>query len=622
MRAFFTAIVVVFIAIAASACKEEGTIKVHRLTFKGVKQVDESRLKGALATRQSSRIPRGRKYFFDRTRFDADLKRIQAFYADRGYPDARVVGFDVKLNPKQDAVDLTVTIDEGQPVRIASIDFTGFDVIPPSHLIELEKTAPVKVGQPRDRQLVLTTHGMALNELKDHGYPYGQVATSETTVEGDAHQVSLTFDAQPGKMAHVGSVSIAGNKAVSERVIERELSFKQGDLFSRTTIQESQRRLYGLELFQFATIQPQEQEAQPDDLPMKVTVAEGKLHRLNFGVGYGSEEKARVDAEYHHVNFLGDARSAGAHVRYSSLDRGVRLDFNQPYFFAPHFSLGGEGQDWYTYTPAYRSIVTGAKATLTHRANANTSWSIFLNSEHDNSQVTPGVLSDPLQRTSLIALGLNPLTGEQVGTLNSAGLDFQHSTADNLLNAHHGYELAFHVEQAGKILPGTFNYYAVSGDARHYLPLKDTVTLASRVQLGNLRPGGNSANNVPFSKRFFLGGATSIRGWGRYEVSPLAEGLPIGGDSMFAWSEELRAILHGNLGAVLFMDSGNVWLNSWDIKLGDLRYSMGPGLRYQTPIGPIRVDFGYQLNPTPELLVNGVPQTRRWRVHFSIGQAF
>src|SRR5262249_60424083 len=100
----------------ASGCKEEGTITVHTLSFNGVKAVDESRLKDALATRQSSKIPWGRKSFFDRSRFDADLKRIQAFYADRGYPDARVSGFDVKLNDKQNAVDLTLTIAEGEPV--------------------------------------------------------------------------------------------------------------------------------------------------------------------------------------------------------------------------------------------------------------------------------------------------------------------------------------------------------------------------------------------------------------------------------------------------------------------------------------------------------------------------
>src|SRR6266567_8333085 len=104
---------------------------VHGHRVKGVKARAESRLKSALATHQSSRIPWGKKYFFDRSRFDADLKRVQAFYADRGYPDARVTGFDVKLNDKQDEVDLTVTISEGDPVRVASIDFAGFEAIPP-----------------------------------------------------------------------------------------------------------------------------------------------------------------------------------------------------------------------------------------------------------------------------------------------------------------------------------------------------------------------------------------------------------------------------------------------------------------------------------------------------------
>ena len=91
---------------------------------------------------------------------------------------------------------------------------------------------------------------------------------------------------------------------------------------------------------------------------------------------------------------------------------------------------------------------------------------------------------------------------------------------------------------------------------------------------------------------------------------------------MIAFSEELRATLRGNLGGVLFLDAGNVWADSFGFKLGDLRYAIGPGLRYQTPVGPIRLDLGYQLNPTPDLIVNGSPQTRRWRLHFSIGQAF
>ena len=189
-----------FLAVAATACKEEGTIKVHGLKFNGVKAVDESRLKDALATKQSSKLPWGKKTYFDRSRFDADRKRIQAFYSDRGYPDARVTGFDVKLNDKQDQVDVTLTIAEGEPVRVAAVVFDGFDVIPQDHLNRLKKGAPLKLGQPRDRQLVVTTHEMALNELKDHGYPYAKVSTHEESGT-DGKQATLTFTAEPGKLA-------------------------------------------------------------------------------------------------------------------------------------------------------------------------------------------------------------------------------------------------------------------------------------------------------------------------------------------------------------------------------------------------------------------------------------
>jgi len=620
MRLPIAAVALVALACTA-ACKETGTIKVHSLSFKGVKAVDESRLKDALATRQSSKIPWGKKYFFDRSRFDADLKRVQAFYADRGFPDARVSAFDVKLNDKQDEVDLTVTITEGEPVLVTSIAFSGFDAIPAAHLDDLKNRVPLKVGRPRDRQLVVSTHEMAVNELKDHGYPYGKVATGEDD-GSDGRQAALTFTAEPGKLAHFGTVDIVGNKSVDEHIIRRQLTFKPGELYQRSVVQDSQRRLYGLELFQFANVEALNQELQPDAVPIRVTVAEGNHQRMNFGVGYGTEEKARVDAEYHHVNFLGGARSAGAHVRWSSLDRGARLDFNQPFFFRPHFSLGVEGQQWYTYTPAYRSTVSGGKLTLTHRQNEHTSWAVSITSEHDSSLITEDAFKNDALRNYFIALGLDPTTREQNGTLNALGFDFQHSTADNLLNAHRGYQLALHAEEAGRLVPGSFNYYAVSADGRHYLPITDKIVFASRLQFGNIRPVGNEPTNVPFAKKYFLGGATSIRGWGRYEVGPLVDGQPVGGNSMIAFSEELRATLRGNLGGVVFLDGGNVWADSFGFKFGDLRYAIGPGLRYQTPVGPIRFDVGYQLNPTPELIVNGSPNFRRWRMHFSIGQAF
>ena len=135
-----------------------------------------------LATKKSSIIPWGKKNYFDRSRFETDLKRIQAFYADRGYPDARVTGFDVKLNDKQDAVELTVTDvggRAGQGCRRRVRRLRRHSGRAPGR--DEERAHRCKVGQPRDRQLVVATHELAVNELRDHGFPYAKVNTQEET---------------------------------------------------------------------------------------------------------------------------------------------------------------------------------------------------------------------------------------------------------------------------------------------------------------------------------------------------------------------------------------------------------------------------------------------------------
>jgi outer membrane protein assembly complex protein YaeT len=501
------------------------------------------------------------------------------------------------------------------------VNFQGFEVIPPDHLEDLRKKMPLSIDEPRDRQEVIGTHELAVNELRDHGYPYSKVTTEETNAPSGT-SVTVTFIAEPGVLAHFGSIEIAGNQSVGNRVIERQVTFKPGDLYRRSVVQDTQRRLYSMELFQFVNVESLNPEQQSDEVRTRVTVAEGKHQRVNFGVGYGTEEKARIDSEYHHVNFLGGARSAGARARYSSLDRGVRLDFNQPYFLNPRQSLGAEAQQWYTYTPAYQSVVSGGKLTLTHKRSPQLSWAASMTSERNVSSIKESVRDDLSLRANLIALGFNPDTLEQAGTLNALGFDLQRSTADNVLNARRGYQLSFHTELGGRILPGTYNYTAASVDGRHYIPVSENIVIANRVQVGGISPAGGDLTQVPFAKKYFLGGAGSIRGWGRFEVSPLTDsGLPIGGNTLFAFSSEARLALRGNLGGVLFLDGGNVWAEGRP-DLADLRYAIGPGLRYQTPIGPVRFDLGYQLNQIEGLVVNGQPQQRRWRIHFSIGQAF
>jgi outer membrane translocation and assembly module TamA len=239
--------------------------------------------------------------------------------------------------------------------------------------------------------------------------------------------------------------------------------------------------------------------------------------------------------------------------------------------------------------------------------------------------IAPETLLDLTLRDDLIALGLDP-TGRTLrggGLLAAVEFDAQRNTTGNILDAKRGYVAALHVEHAGRFLPGAFNYREVTLEGRHYLTIADRVVLANRAKIGAINGPDPIGQHVPFFKRYFLGGSSSLRGWGRFEVAPLSgSGLPLGGHSMLELSSEVRVPIWGNLGGVVFVDAGNAWDDPWRFRLGDLRIDAGPGLRYLTPIGPIRFDVGFQLNPIDGLLVDGKPQRWPLRIHFSIGQAF
>jgi outer membrane protein insertion porin family/translocation and assembly module TamA len=615
--------VVLVFALCAAGCRDEGDIQIKSFKIEGAKAVPEAQLRNALQTKKGSRLPWGRKRYFDRRAFEADLQRIKAFYGDRGFPDARVTSFDVKLDDEQKKVDLTINISEGEPIVVSEIAFEGFDVLERRERGRLRRELPLQDGQPLDRPLALASRERAVNALRDAGYAYAEVTLAEQ--DAGPRRKRVVLRATPGPIAYFGPVEIQGQSSVGENVIRRELMFEPGDKFSRTKMRDSQRSLFELELFEFANIESREnRETQTTEIPMRVTVAEGKHRKVNFGVGYGSEEKARVRVRWDHVNFFGNARHAGFEGKWSSLDRGIKLDYREPYFFSRHFSLGFDGQAWQANEPAFSSNTLGGSMTLRHKANRENEWSVSLTDQYSRSTISNEALEDFSLRDELIALGLDPRSGVQKGTLSAVAFDVQRNTTNNVLDARRGYLVQGHVESAGRWLWGDFNYFAVGVEGRHYFPLiRRRLVIANRVHVATTDPLGDIEANVPFYKRYFIGGAASVRGWGRFELSPLSGfGLPIGGLSMIEGSSELRFPVWGKIGGVAFLDYGNVWTNGWDFNLNELKYAAGPGLRYMTPIGPLRIDLGYQLTPTDDLRVNGELQKRPWRIHFSIGQAF
>jgi outer membrane protein insertion porin family len=627
------AVVLFCLLTGATGCVEgeQSAVRVTSVKFTGVKAVKQGQIKSVLATVQSDKLPWGTKHYFTRQQFEADLKRIVAFYKDRGFPDAKVRSFDVKLNDKQDAVAITINVDEGQPIVVEAIELTGLDSLPPAHVSELKSRLPLQPEAPLDRALAQASREAVLDEAKDHGFPYATVRLTERAGRTERARV-LMLEATTGTLARYGDIEVEGNVAVGDDVVKRQLTFRPNWRFRLGQLQESQRKLYGLETFQFANIEPViKEDEQPEIVPVKVTVTEGKHRKVNFALGYGSEERGRVAIDWRNVNFAGGARTLQLEGKYSALQQGGQINFRQPYVFSPRTSLLASGQSWYRDEPAYDLNTSGGRLTIERTLpppgafsprTSSSSISLSYTGEYQSYQVSDLALRTPEFIKILIALGLDPLNGTAHGLLSSIDFDYHVSTANSSFVTRRGFTFDTHLERAGGVLRGDYDFVETIVEGRAYLALGERGVLALKARGGSIgKPRGNNLQ-VPFYRRYWLGGATSLRGWGRFEVSPLYQGLPIGGHTMVESSAELRVPIWGNLSAVLFADAGNAWNNAWDFNLNDLRYDVGPGLRYLTPVGPLRFDLGYQLKQIPGLLVNGKPEERRFRFHFSIGQAF
>lgn len=592
---------------------------VESLRLIGVEHVNEDRLRAVLATQESSWLPWGTPQYLDLDELAMDLKRIVAFYRDHGFPNAQIVSHDVDLREQEAEAIVTIRVQEGTPLLVGAIELEGFDDLPEDRRAELRNEIPVTVGEPVVYQEVLTGGELAARVLKNHGYPYAEVRVFQQR-DGDA--VTVRYEADPGPLAYFGEIEVSGHASVDDAVIRRKLTYRPGERFSQARLMESQRQLYGLNLFQFANIEVLEDDPPLSEVRTRVTVAEGNHRRVQFSAGYGTEEKLRGEIHWQHANFYGGARTLGLLGRWSALNRGGQMDFVQPYLFHPRLTLALDGHSWFTDEPAFTVHANGGSAAVNGRIDEQTRWTGVVTAEYQSSQIAEEALNDATFFDELIALGLDPVTGEQDGVLVSLGASGQRNTTDSPLDPREGYHVAAQLEQAGGWLPGTYNFLNALVEGRTYWPLGERMVVAGRLRAATISPFG-PVSDVPFFKRYFLGGSTSLRGWGRFEVAPLSPaGLPVGGHSMLESALELRARFAENFGAVAFVDAGNVWSDNWEFGLGDLLYDAGAGLRYYTPIGPVRLDAAWQLTPTDTLQIDGEPQDRRWRIHVSIGQAF
>ena len=588
--------------------------EVRQITFTGNTHFSSGTLRKVMATQQRPLLPPwGRGEPYNPPTLDADILRLKKFYFDRGFLACDVRVTEVQEDTEKQTVRIVIALDEGQPTRVTTVSLEG--TIPPTMptTAKLLALLPLRPEQPINKEDFDRSKALLLTRLHDAGYARAQVIP-RTEVDAEQHTAAVTFTLTPGSETVFGRIDIKGEQQVEEFAIRRQLTIHEGQRVSDKNLNAAADAIYSLGMFQAVTPQALNPEAAGEPLDVEFEVIERKPHGLQFGLGYSTTEGFRTQAEWTHRNLFGGAQQLTLLARIAAIEQKGELKLRLPYFLAPRTSFTqtlfarneheiGPSPGGVEAQPAFDLFSFGTESRVEHRFTDILTGAVGLNfSRNDFSNVDTTALTALEQELA------------EDNTLFVQFVELQRTTSDSVLNPTRGLVLRGRVEHSTTALISDFSFVKLLLEARHYLPLSQRVIFATRLKLGGIDPYGESTD-VPFNVRFFAGGPGSVRGFALNRLGPLnQDGDPIGGMSLIEGSFELRFPLFGEFGAVLFVDFGNVFRSPFTYRLGDLRYAVGPGLRYNTPVGPVRLDVG--------IIVDRRADEDFGRIEFSIGQAF
>ena len=588
----------VLISLTVYSSANQRVVRISKIRIKGAKAVSLKEIKENMATEFPSIKPWITRPEFDEEVLKDDMVRIERLYSKYGYYDAHAT-YKLKYNKERDRVEITINIKEGKPIILEELNLDIRGEIEDRLKKEILESIPIKVGKPFSAVSYQATKGTILDILSANGYP-------KATIEGEAlinrkHKwAHATLIIDPGPLYRFGEITITGNKEVEEEVIRREITFKEGDIYSTKHLSDTQARIFQLGLFSSVVIDTKFNEKQ-HRANINIRVKERKLGTLKIGVGYGTEDLLRGQLVWTQRNLFGGGRKLEASAKLSFITQRFETQFSQPYIAGKRSEFTGSFNLQRDILPSFSSdSITGSAGIKKGFLDVYSAFGTF------NVQISK--LSD-------ISSATEEFIRENNFFLTFFNFGLERNTTDSILNPTRGTLLTTNLETSFKTLGSDVNYLKGFAEARGYKKISKLV-LAKRLGIGFIEPFGTTRRfDIPLFKRFFAGGSTSMRGFPFQKLGPLDENNePVGGNSILLGSFELRFPIYRNFGGVAFLDYGNVFPKEFDIRLDKLKYAVGTGLRYNTLIGPLRIDIGYALNPEPGI--------GRFQFFLSIGQAF
>ncbi len=523
---------------------------------------------------------------FESQVFRADVARIVARYKEMGFFDAAV---DTTIDrSRPGAVRLGIKIVEGEAVRVSRLDLEGFGGVPDMDSTGLRNILLSIPGQPLSKTALEKDQREVLRRLQNKGYAFAEV-TGDIEVKRDSKRAVVAFRVIHGPVCRFGDVSVEGNQKVSDGIIRRGLTFQRGEVYQMSKILDSQRELYRAGVFRSVSLALPDSLEQSSPVPMVVSVSERRPRSLKLGAGYDTEEQIRGSITWQHRNFLGGARRLALESAASSLEMSATLGIRQPYVFGSRTWLSLSGFIEQDRPEEIRVKRFGGSASLerTFRSTGRLVFEI---------------------RTELVDFQAD-------STRTNFILAYQEDTRDDFFDPQRGAVALITLEESGHFFQSEQELLKLTGEGRWYRRIRSRGVLAFRVSAGWIRELGKT-REVPNFERFFSGGARSVRGWRLNQLGPRdAAGVPVGGLSQLEGGIELRYRIFPVVGAAIFLDGGNVGSGRLDaFDLTTLKWSAGYGLRYLSPIGPLRVDVAHRLSE------DSLEPGRR--IYFSFGQAF
>ena len=539
--------------------------------------------------------------FYNETMIQADVERLIRFYQSQGFLYVNVELLPPDINEEKHHVDVTFNIREDDPILVDSISQKILETNPKLNEDSIKRRIERRFELEKNKRFTdakLAADVANTNfAFRSTGYPYVETKYS-LDIRPEQRKTDVHFTTDPGPRSRFDTTHVTGNRYLTREFIKKQLKYKKGEIFSEKKIDNTRRNLYDLQVFRIVSISPQINNATRDSvIPIHITIKEQPRLSTEFGVGYGTEEKFRAYTRITYRSLFGGARRLELYGRHSGIEPyNITLSFVEPRFILPQLSLNSSPYFRRQIEPGFDTQTLGVNVPLNYKFNDNFNATLTYYFQRVSQRLHEGFTDVPSPES-------NKFLYNKSGLMSA----LSYTTALPRTSPTEGYSLSLGSKFNGYIFGGDFSYIKLWFDARKYQSLGNEFVLAGRGMIGGIYSSDES-KFIPVEDRFYSGGSNSIRGWGRSLLGPMWEnGKPRGGKSILELNLELRRPLFWILEGAVFVDAGNVWENAFSYKLNDWAYAVGGGLRFSTPIGPIRLDIGFPVKSdkrNPQFFIN------------------